>query len=496
MSEEKPASPPDGIARHTVKGSAYSVTSSAVTLGLGLARKILMLRWLLPEMVGVGSAALLLLDLATQIGTIGIHSAYVHRKDTDENVRATYFTMNLGLTAVSLLVLALFLPLVTRFYPNYPQLGLVVLAYMGIEVVKAFNMPQMTMMSKNLAFGQLAMVDVVSSVVMTMVGPTMAWMGFGVWSLVGENLSGVLTRGVMFWAIYRPWRPRLGWDRGIVRWFWEYGIKIWWSSNLTYVLNNFDELWTSSFLGPISLGFYANAYDFATYSRKVVANPILSVFFPTFAHLQADKLRLSRAFFRATSLMVRVGCLFSLIFILTAPEFIHLLGEQWVPMQTTFQLMIVYTLFDPLSLAAQNLLAATGYPGSVLRIRIIQTIIFIPAVIILSFVGGIEGVALATDLMILVGAVLLFRETYRVTEYSSRALWFWPLASMVVTGGVVFGLTSFWASLNLWAAFLLKLILIPMLYGLLLLLTEREQLLTGWNMLWGMVRPRLKMSDS
>ncbi|MCB9134150.1 MAG: oligosaccharide flippase family protein [Anaerolineales bacterium] len=493
MSEEKPTPPSgevvQGIARHTVKGSAYSVSASVVTLGLGVARKILMVRWLFPDVVGLGSVGLLWLDLVTQIGTIGIHNAFVHRKEVDDNVRATYFTMNLGLTAVSLLVLGALLPVITRFYPQYPQLVWVILAYMGVEVIKTLNLPQMTMMSKNLAFGRLALIDVVSSVVMTLVGPMMAWMGFGVWSILGETLSGVLVRGFMLWVVYRPWKPRLGWDRDVVRWFWDYGIKAWWSTNLTYVLNNFDELWTSSFLGLDRYGLYANAYDFATYSRKVVATPILSVFFPTFAHLQTDKLRLSRAFFRATSLMVRMGGLFSLLFILTAPEFIRLfLKPQWIPMQLTFQLMIVYTLFDPLSLAAQNLLMATGLPGAVLRARIIQTAIFIPAVIGLSIVADIEGVALATDLMILVGAVLLFRDTYRVAAYSSRALWLWPLVGIGLSAGIVFALNPLWAGLSLWVAFAAKLVLIPLLYGGFLFLTEREQLLTGWNMLWGMVK--------
>ena len=85
----------------------------------------------------------------------------------------------------------------------------------------------------------------------------------------------------------------------------------------------------------------------------MVGNPILAVFRPTYARLQDDRQRLSRAFFRATSVIIRVGGLFSLIFILTAPEFIPLiLGEQWLPMLLTFQLMIIYTFLDPVSLSA------------------------------------------------------------------------------------------------------------------------------------------------
>src|SRR5690606_28345597 len=107
----------------------------------------------------------------------------------------------------------------------------------------------------------------------------------------------------------------------------------------------FDDWWVGTFLGSNPLGFYSRAYEFARYPRRAIANPVLSVFFPAFAQLQDDRERLSRAFFRPTSLMVRAGGLLSLIFVSVAPEFIRIfLGEKWIPMQLAFQLMIVYTL--------------------------------------------------------------------------------------------------------------------------------------------------------
>lgn len=486
---------PPNLARHTVKGSALSAAASAVTLGLGVVRVTLMARLLTPEVVGLGALGLLFLDMAMQIGTFGIHSAFIHREEAGDRLRATYFTLNLLTTGVSLLALGLFLPVIVRFYPDYPQLGWVIGAYMGTEVVKVLHTPLTTGLSKNLAFGKIAVLDVSSAVVMTLVGPGMAWLGYGVWSIVGERFSTVLLRVVLMWTVFRPWRVRLGWDWELVRWFWNYGIKAWWITNLAFVLNNFDEFWIGSLPGlrAGALGLYAKAYDYASYSRKVVAAPILAVFFPTFARLQTDRQRLSRAFFRSASLMVRVGSLFSLVFILTAPEFIRLfLGEQWLPMQTTFQLMIVFTLLDPLNFAAQNLLMATGLPEAVLRARLVQTVIFVPSVIVLSILAGIEGVAVAADLMALAGALILYRATYRVATYSSRALWFWPLAAMALTGSVMVGLAPLWAGLATWLAFSLKLILVPALFGGLLLLTERKQLLLGLNTLWGLVRPKMK----
>jgi PST family polysaccharide transporter len=268
---------------------------------------------------------------------------------------------------------------------------------------------------------------------------------------------------------------------------------MWFSGNLGFLLDRFDDWWVGTYLGSSPLGFYSRAYEFAGYPRRVIANPLLSVFFPTFARLQDDRQRLSRAFFRMTSFMVRVGVLFTLVFIFTAPEFIVIfLGDKWMPMLVTFQLMIVYTLLDPLSMAAENLLAATGYPGIIARTRFVQVVAFIPAVALMGLSMGIEGVALAADLMILIGAFLLFHYTKNVVDYSDRALWFWPAVGLVAVAAILLALGSFWNSLPLWGALLGKATAATTLYILLLWSVERRQLLLGWRMIWSLVRPTVQ----
>lgn len=491
------SNPEENIAARTVSGSAYSVAASAVTLTLGFVRMTVMLRLLQPEHFGVAALALFYLNLAEQLRTLGLSNAFIHRpqKETNDAVRATFFTMQMGLVGVSVLVLALFVPLLSRFYPEMPLLGAVALAYAGISIFKGFHAVQTAVLSKQMAFRLIAIIDVSSSVVMTIVGPLLAWHGFGVWSIVAENFSGILTRTLLVWLLYRQWRPRFGWDTAVARWFWQYGRSLWGANNLTFLTDRFDDFWIGSFLGSAPLGFYSRAYEYARYPRRVIAAPILSVFFPAFASLQEDRLRLSRAFFRAASLMVRSGAFFSLLFILTAPQFIELLlTARWLPMLLTFQLMIVYTLLDPLAVAARNLLMAAGRPQVVLRVQLVQTAVFIPAVIALSAWAGIEGVALAADVMILVGVVLLFRQTKQVVDYSLRALWLWPLLGLGVTAVAVLALDPLWQTMPLWGALIAKSALITLLYPAFLWLTERRELRRGWRMIWGMVAPRLRRS--
>ncbi len=484
----------DSIALQTVGGSLYSVAASIVTISLGFVRAVLMARLLLPEHFGVTTLALFYLNLAAQLRAIGVDNALIHRKDPDDNVLATYFTMRMGQVGVSVVLLLALIPLLGRLHSDLPLLPTVLLAYVGIGVVKGFNGVQTTILSKRMAFRPLAMTDVISSITMTIIGPGMAWMGFGVWSIVAELGSGIISRAIAVWLFYRAWRPRLGWDSQLARWFWNYGSRIWVSANVTFLLDRFDDWWIGTYLGSSPLGFYSRAYEFARYPRKAIANPVLSVFYPAFAHLQDDRQRLSRAFFRPTSLMVRAGALFSLVLILIAPEFINLLlGERWLPMVFTFQLMIVYTLLDPLLVAASNLLAATGYPSMIARTRVIQAFVFIPAVVLLGPRLGIEGVALAADLMVLVGAVFLFRRTSEVVDYSHRALWFWPLAGMLITGGLTLGLVPLIDHFSTLLILLIKMAFISIVYLGFLWLTERRQLLSGWRMIWGLVRSLTKI---
>ncbi|MCA9927803.1 MAG: oligosaccharide flippase family protein [Anaerolineales bacterium] len=479
------------IAGKVVHGSLISGVSSVVTIGLGFVRTILLTIFLLPDDVGVVTQALFFVTLAAQIRMPGIDRALIQREDTPAGFFETYFTLRTALVLVSIGIMAGLTPFIAPFYPDMPLLALILIAFLLIEIPKAFNEVQEIINRRNLSFGAIAQADMASAVFSTIAAPLLAWLGLGSWSLVGERVAAQAARGAVFWLLGKPQRLRVGFDKQIARWFWNFGIKVWAGGTLTFVLDRFDDFWVGLTLGQSPLGLYSRAYEFARYPRSVVGVPVLSVFYATFARLQADRLRLSKAFFRAAGVIVRVGFLFSLLFILTAPEFIQLLGEQWLPMQTTFQLMVVYTLLDPLGMAAGRLLTAVNHPELTARSRGIQLLIFVPAVILLNWWQGIVGVAIAADIMAAVGIVFLFHHTRKFVDYSMRVLFFWPTVALVGTAVPVLLLTPTWQQLNPWLALPLKLLLIFLLYVTILWLTEREQLKSIWQIIWNLAQPSL-----
>jgi hypothetical protein len=154
--------------------------------------------------------------------------------------------------------------------------------------------------------------------------------------------------------------------------------------------------------------------------------------------------------------------------------------------------MILYTFADPLTVINSNLLRATGHPGWVARTRLVQLIVFVPVVIGLGHWLGIEGVAIAVDLMAITGGVLLFKQGRRLVDYSLRAMWLWPMIAMALAGGIVLLGTSIWHIPSPWMDLIARIGLSGVLYSGFLWIVEREQVQNGWSLVRRMLQPMLE----
>jgi PST family polysaccharide transporter len=411
----------------------------------------------------------------------GLDRAIVQLPTLEKDSLNTYFSLRIGIVLASSLLTAAATPFIASYYPDFTLLTPVLLALLAVELFKAFNNVQEAVLQRNLLFGRIALANVVSSLAMTLVAPPMAWLGYGVWALVAEQGVGQIARVAVVWVYKRVWTPRFGWDWATARHLWHFGATVWIANGASMLNDKFDDFWIGRTLGAGPLGIYAAAYDFAGYPTRVIANPILTVFYSTFSRLQDNRQALSQAFFRAISLIVRAGFFFSLLFVLPAPEIIGLFSAEWQPMIPVFQLMIIYTLLDPLLVATGNLLIACGRPERYTRVRMLQMICFVPAVIILARAYGVIGVAIAADLSVAIGTLLLLVSSKQFVDFSPVRLFLWPTVATSLTLLVAW-LTTFSLSSTV-LTIVFKVAIIGMVYGGVLLLTERHILLVNFQLI-------------
>jgi O-antigen/teichoic acid export membrane protein len=314
----------------------------------------------------------------------------------------------------------------------------VLLALTAGKLVGALGATPTTYLRKEMRFKELALLHVLTSLSMTLVGPLMAWRGWGVWAIVGEQISGVATPALLVWTVIRPWSPQWTFDWGWAKWYLNFGKFIVTTQALGTVISEFDDFWVGTILGSRPLGYYSKAYEFANYPRRVIREPVVQVLFPAFAKVQDDPLRLSKAYYRASSLIVRAGFLLGGILVLGAREFVVVfLTPKWIPMAVTFQLMVLYVLLAPLRTISGDLATAVGRPEFYTRTRVFEGAISIPLVILGARLWGIQGVAVAVDVVLLVGLAVILYQIRCLVRVSFLRMLLYP--TLAVGAGLLLG---------------------------------------------------------
>ncbi len=473
-----------------LQGSLYSGAAAGVTFVLGFIRSVLLARLLLPEHFGAVALAAFFCGLAANLHSLGMNKAMIHHQGGEDAFKATYFSVAVGLNGLKVVLLLAAAPYLQRLYPHIPALGQVVVASALISGLSALCLLQETLLRKELAFDALARTEVAASVAMTLMAPFCAWLGWGVWALVAESASQVLTRCVCVWGLYRRWPPRFGWTQEAGELFWRFGKSFWIRANLSYLLSTFDDSWVGTALGQTALGYYTTAYAFSQSPRRVLGHPLVTVFEPAFACLQRDRQQLSAAFFWATYLMLRLGFLGAGLFALLMPEFIRLvIGDKWLPMLWAFRLLLVYQALDGLALLVSNLLSAVGKPEVLRHATIAQTLFFIPTVILGAYLAGIHGVALAVNGMLLVGIGYMYRPLRDTVDVSLCRLAGWPLVALTAAIGIGLAVEG-GVSMSLWHMLGLKIGVFVLVFGGCLAFAEWQDDVRGVRRVLDLLQPQ------
>ena len=206
-----------------------------------------------------------------------------------------------------------------------------------------------------------------------------------------------------------------------------------------------DDLWTNIFLGDVALGYYSRSYKFASYPRTIFAVPINKVVVGTYSELKSDHKRLSQAFFRTNAFLIRTGFLFAGWLAVVAPFLIPIiLGKQWLPMLDAFRLMLIFALLEPIKVTIAGVLTAVGRPEKVTLVRTIQLLVLVIGLFVLGYRFDIAGVALALDVMVVVGIGLLLHQVKPYVDFSARRLFTAPLIALGIGFGLSWLVTYVW----------------------------------------------------
>jgi O-antigen/teichoic acid export membrane protein len=473
------------LARRSISSAKWNALASVVLVIVGFIQTTILARLLPVDIFGVYAAANAVVDLTTGFASFGMASSFLFRSEVNQDIErsaAVHFTLKLILTGIWTAVMLLGIALLVD--PAQSDLRTAFLVLTLCNAALHLNQTPRLILNRQVTHQRLAIMQIVDVILTTIVTVALALNGATLWALLASNIISVLTSMFILY-VWRPvWRPRLLWYPEGMRFFLSYGAANLGIRMMTDWLDRLDDTWTGTFLGKTALGFYSKAYGFAKYPSIILASTIDSVSAGTYAELMGDRPRLSQAFYQANALLVRSGFLLAGLISLIAPEFIVIvIGERWLPMMDAFRLMLVFTLFDPMKRTIANLFTGIGKPRVVVQTRFMQLIVMGIGLFGLGPLWGIAGVALAVDLMLVVGMAYALWRAKEFVDYSLRAMLLVPGAGLVVgllTSNLLLGITN---PVSPWLSALMKIVVFTASYAAVLWVFERRELTRTYRLL-------------
>jgi O-antigen/teichoic acid export membrane protein len=382
-----------GLKQKAAKGVVWSVIQNWGGQAVSLIVFFILARLLGPTEFGLVALANVFLAFMQVFLSEGFAKALIQRETIEPAHLDTVFWLNL---AVSLVLFGTTLAAADNIAGLFqePELAPILRGFSILFVIASFSTVQQTVLEREFAFKAIAMRSLVGILLSGLVGIAMALAGFGVWSLVGQQIVYELVAAIVLWRL-SDWRPGLQVSLRHLQDLWSFGINIFGFNVLTFFHTRADDLLIGYFLDATALGYYSLAYRILTIMTDLLVNAMNQVALPTFARLQHHLAHLRAAYFQATQLTSLMAFPMFLGVAVLANELILILfGAQWLSSVLVLQLLSIAGVMRSVTFFKSSVLMAMDKSHWRLRLGVIDTTLNTVAFVI-AVHWGIYAVALA-----------------------------------------------------------------------------------------------------
>ncbi len=332
---------------------------------------IILARLLFPEQFGLIAMLTIFMVVAQLFLDSGFGAALIQKRDATQADICSIFYFNIlgGLAATLLLCLSA--PWIASFF-NQPMLTSLVRVLSINIVINSFGLIQTIIMKKELNFKALTKVSLIASITSGIIAVVLATSGFGVWSLVIQQVTSALISSTLLWFL-SSWRPALIFSFNSLRELFSFGSRLFFSFLLNHIFENLYSLVIGKLFSPADLGFFARAKTLEELPSQTLSDMIGQVTFPVFSAIQDDPIRLKKGLRKVLTLLVLVNFPMMIgLAVIARPLVIVLLTEKWAECVPYLQLFCFVGLLYPLHLINLNVLQALGRSDLFLRLEIIK----------------------------------------------------------------------------------------------------------------------------
>ncbi|MBW4700121.1 MAG: lipopolysaccharide biosynthesis protein [Aphanocapsa lilacina HA4352-LM1] len=360
--------------RHkAITGVGWSAVQNFGSQFLSLWVYLVLARILGPETFGLVALASVFVAFVQVFQEQGFTEAIVQRPALDRAHLDTAFWTNATIGLVlTLFGIAVSGPVAALF--GEPRLGAILAWLAPSLLIGSLSAVQQAVLTREFAFRTLAARQLVATLAGGAVGLAMALSGFGVWSLVAQQLANQAIGLAILWFA-SPWRPGLQISKAHLRELFGFGINVTGFNLSNFFNRRAVDFLIGYFLGPVALGYYSIAMRILTVMIQLLTTTTTQVAMPTFSQLQQQPERLRSAFYTVTQFTSLVSFPAFLGVAALAPELVTVVfGSQWQASVPVLQILALLGLQQSVLFFNSTVLVAMGKPAWRLGINLLNAV--------------------------------------------------------------------------------------------------------------------------
>lgn len=350
---------------------------------ISLIFSVILARLLDPADFGVIAIIMVLYILSQEIIRFGLETAIIQKEEvSDEEYSVSFFIM-FALSTVFALFLYFGSGWLGEFYQT-ESLAKIAKIFSGLYFIDAIMHIQRIKLKKRLDFKTLNVFEISAKIIGGIIGVIMAMKGFGLMSLVVQNLI-IATIQTVCICYYVNWWPSFNIKLSAITDLFHFGKFVLASDFVYHISQRFDSLIIGKYFDMNLLGLYDKGKSLSEMGQRLPANMMMKPLFTSLSSLQNDTEGLERMMNRIYTSLSFIFIPFLLFLVYNAGPLIRFVyGNKWDDAAPYFSLFCVLGVFYLIRIPTNYLLLAIGKVKITFRIEMFVNILKIIAILILT----------------------------------------------------------------------------------------------------------------
>lgn len=333
--------------------------------------RVVILRLLMPDDLKVLAILMAFSSFALVLVDSGFSQMLVRKQQPSQSDLKSVFFYNLTISAAIYALLVAVTPRLATYYAM-PALGEVAALFFLMIPLNALCVIQQTLFTREFRFALISKITFAAQCVSGVVAILLAWLGWGVWALVWQQVLLMGVRALLLWGC-SSWRPRERGSMASLRAMAPYSLSVMATDLVTAIYNKVPQLILGKSYADATLAYYDQAIKLKELPVQSTLQSVQVVTFPALAKIAHEQPKFAESYRQVLMVVAYAMCPVMLGMSAVAYDlFAVLLGEQWLPTVPLFEVVCLAGIFTPLAMMSYNVLKVKAEGRLIVRLEVLK----------------------------------------------------------------------------------------------------------------------------